>query len=580
MTTAIEYALLAGAAYYDTRTDKNRLPLPQNWSYVSRIQQDLTTGFEASAFTNGTDIVISFAGTYDNPLNPLTNPDLQADIGLATGLGSAQLLQAAQYYLTVKRLNPSANITLTGHSLGGGLAALVGVFFGVSATTFDQAPFANTAEKNLLTADAAALLKADLLASGYTATELGGLTNFLQSRDANGGIPNSNLINTIRVEGEFLSVFPLNLYDPIGNPATLIQHAPTTVSGTELHSVALLTAFLQSQQTATAGKALNDVTYKLTDLLAMLFDKNLYSFDTDKSDENLLERLVRHEAGVGATATGSAILADAMLTRFTADLWKVAQDGGFTLTNKDIANTLVAFAMQMYYENPKAAVAGKTLFADVAGGLRFDRTDVAAKLSDAKGWQLYFQNYLNTLTLEEHRIVLKLLPATTDWFIQAGSVSLSVTADIGKAFMVGGIGNDWMVGGSEADLLIGNAGDDHLGGGTNNDTLFGEAGDDILQGGSEDDVLTGGAGDDILDGSAGKDTYLNVMGDDVIDDTEGHDTIELVAATGLGAGGLSVVNTGNQGQYRQLNVALYAAYAKVDFTVSNAGNDGAWKEAA
>ena len=35
MTTAIEYALLAGDSYYDTRAGINRFPLPQNWSVVS-----------------------------------------------------------------------------------------------------------------------------------------------------------------------------------------------------------------------------------------------------------------------------------------------------------------------------------------------------------------------------------------------------------------------------------------------------------------------------------------------------------------------------------------------------------------
>ena len=54
---------------------------------------------------------------------------------------------------------------------------------------------------------------------------------------------------------------------------------------------------------------------------------------------------------------------------------------------------------------------------------------VTAPISSAKSGQLYFQNYLNTLTLAEHQIVERLLPAATDWFIQAGSVSMSATAD-------------------------------------------------------------------------------------------------------------------------------------------------------
>lgn len=60
--TQIEYALLAGASYFSNRLNINRFPLPQNWSYVSRIPPK-SSGFEAAAFTNGSELVISFAGT-------------------------------------------------------------------------------------------------------------------------------------------------------------------------------------------------------------------------------------------------------------------------------------------------------------------------------------------------------------------------------------------------------------------------------------------------------------------------------------------------------------------------------------
>jgi len=443
------------------------------------------SGFEAVSFqniANPNEIVISFAGTdFSDGLESLLEYDFwNGNIPLITGTsvnGADQLVDAVEYYLQVKALNPNANISLTGHSLGGALAALVGVFFGETAFTFDQVPAAATASS----AGAFALYNA-LISKGHSPTELGALANYIQLRSNNGGIPNEGLVTNLNVQGEVAGLIPL--FQRIGNEASISSTSPG-VSPSDLHSIALLNVFLQSNQTAPSFKTLSDVTFQLPDLLKMIFDPSLFYNDPLKKidpKEDFLERLVKHEAGVRDPATGATVLtADAMVTRFTSDMWKVAQDGGFTLTNKDITNTLVAFALQKYYEEPASgADHGKLLFntISVTGGIRFDRTDVSAQLSEAKGWQLYFQNYLNTLTLEEHRIVLQLLPAVTDWFIQAGNVSLSATADASKAFMVGGVGADWMLGGSEADLLIGNAGDDTLNGGANNDTLIGGAGFD------------------------------------------------------------------------------------------------------
>jgi len=52
----------------------------------------------------------------------------------------------------------------------------------------------------------------------------------------------------------------------------------------------LLAAFLQSDQTATTGKALDNATYKLPDLLKIIFDKTLYFNDSNTDKENFLER--------------------------------------------------------------------------------------------------------------------------------------------------------------------------------------------------------------------------------------------------------------------------------------------------
>lgn len=125
MTTTVEYALMAGHTYRTTRDEINWLPAPQGWTSYFPVPDPttatgfpVTSGFEAISFQKGSEIVISYAGTYDKDFTG----DQLANAGLATGLGSAQLLQAVEYYLQVKAANPgppASTITLTGHSLGG-----------------------------------------------------------------------------------------------------------------------------------------------------------------------------------------------------------------------------------------------------------------------------------------------------------------------------------------------------------------------------------------------------------------------------------------------------------------------------
>ena len=111
MATTIEYALMAGRAYQTSRDPggSNWFPVPDGWSEpIDERKVNTSSGFEAGYFKRGTgantEIVISFAGT-----DPLT-VDQFANLGLATGAGSEQLLQAVDYYLAVTAANPSANI--------------------------------------------------------------------------------------------------------------------------------------------------------------------------------------------------------------------------------------------------------------------------------------------------------------------------------------------------------------------------------------------------------------------------------------------------------------------------------------
>ena len=59
MPTTIQYALLAGASYHDTRADLNRFPIPNGWSIVSLVPQDPSTGGEKRGEKRGHSTCLS-----------------------------------------------------------------------------------------------------------------------------------------------------------------------------------------------------------------------------------------------------------------------------------------------------------------------------------------------------------------------------------------------------------------------------------------------------------------------------------------------------------------------------------------
>jgi Lipase (class 3) len=103
---------------------------------------EVAASFYAAAYLNGGNIVISYRGT-DN-INPF-GPDVTAWTG-GLGFQTEQAELAAQFYYQVKQEYPGANIVLTGHSLGGGLAGLVARVTGSAAYIYDNMPFELSAE--------------------------------------------------------------------------------------------------------------------------------------------------------------------------------------------------------------------------------------------------------------------------------------------------------------------------------------------------------------------------------------------------------------------------------------------------
>ncbi|MGY6646072.1 MAG: hypothetical protein ACXIVD_12705 [Salinarimonas sp.] len=103
----------------------------------------IAASFYARAYTYNGEIIISYRGT------DATFADLLNGWGLGVGdFNSPQAVLALEFYNAVKQAaGENASISLTGHSLGGGLAGFVAGLHGLEATTFNTMTYISGAEK-------------------------------------------------------------------------------------------------------------------------------------------------------------------------------------------------------------------------------------------------------------------------------------------------------------------------------------------------------------------------------------------------------------------------------------------------
>ena len=151
MLETSDYALFAANAYaasaggaLNVVSPENVIPVMPGWVEISNgINNE--TGFMARAYKNGGEIVIAYAGTtWENGMRSLDWTKGNIPAATASSLAE-QIVDAARFYLDVRRDN-SGEISFTGHSLGGGLASLMAVYFDKVAYTFDEAPFERSAD--------------------------------------------------------------------------------------------------------------------------------------------------------------------------------------------------------------------------------------------------------------------------------------------------------------------------------------------------------------------------------------------------------------------------------------------------
>ena len=115
---------------------------PTHSTYQDASWGGVNSGFSATVFVKNNNVVIAYRGT--NAANDFVGADeALAFIGPSW---DQQFTYAVEVANNIFKANPNADIQVTGHSLGGGLAQVVSKMFGWSGATFDPGGSKNIAD--------------------------------------------------------------------------------------------------------------------------------------------------------------------------------------------------------------------------------------------------------------------------------------------------------------------------------------------------------------------------------------------------------------------------------------------------
>jgi len=338
----LEMAILSYNAC--VRSLQNELPTG-DWELIQAIgAPDNEIGFGAKVYRSGTQIVIAFRGTDAPELQDF----LTGNIPAASGWMSQQVSAAIRLVADVMDANPNTDLMFTGHSLGGGLASLMAAFFQKQATTFDMAPFGNTAEGKEVDFIGVGALQFPVVRDSltmikylqqYTAYQqsLGrpvepAFSQYVTAILGGGAVADAMLAFTrANIHGYFLDDEFLELVRAIPGFSTLVGTlTPVAIGDTTLndainpieaagdavalHSQILLIAML-------AAPSLQTLSQRLPGLLEQLLSENLYGSDPTGPVTGFLNRLLQNHFADGVPAASSA------LTRFAQELLRLGETG-------------------------------------------------------------------------------------------------------------------------------------------------------------------------------------------------------------------------------------------------------------
>ena len=133
MASILDYGLMSNAIY-------DASPDVPGWA-CRHYRASLGTSLQAGVFARGTEIVVAFKGTTPTQVN-----DLIADLKLGVGMNTTYFSEAEEF---VQRYASEGNVTVTGHSLGGAIAQVVGNRRELPFTTFNAPGVAVLASRNM-----------------------------------------------------------------------------------------------------------------------------------------------------------------------------------------------------------------------------------------------------------------------------------------------------------------------------------------------------------------------------------------------------------------------------------------------
>ena len=476
-------------------------------------------GFYAAAYTLADgQTVISYRGSDDKTLDILN--------GYGVGAGSPDGKQASlaiQFYQSVTQ-QLGANVVLTGHSLGGGLAGLVADLYGKTGLLFDQMPFqlaAQTAYDYATLGRPLADLPGQLVVDEQLRQLIyGDATPWLPSTaglslifiPAASYAPYSNWLATIRPD----QAIPTTQYLLPDDVASGWSWSENAIGQRHDATLIVLRMFADGPQMS------KDWQYAARYFFPALWNHDVAkaagipALNTNAED---FAGYMRNIIAYSVIDDGTKPFGDAAVRALFDDaneLGQVIHQAGFNkLLNsdpikQDLANILVQYAGDLAVAKSVDDGAKQGVFTlsddgtDLKAEFRPDDWESTAATGNFNiiGRNALKADLLNPLAVSNASDP-KFLPALNKSLAFWGSSISSVTLFDAAT---GGTGVD--LDGSTAATAFGGAfGGSILVGGTGDDTLSGGKGNDLLIGGDGTNTITGGGGNDIILGGSGDDTY-------------------------------------------------------------------------